>query len=502
MLPSANTIITGNAIDLTCVRGDSLKRVGISVSADDTVVSDNQIYVRGEADPNVTGIELIEPARNVVVHDNIVRGCAVGLKATRKVGRIAEVLDARTFKGIAGWGGIPWPRRRTHCYRGYRMAWLLRGNAGLALGPAIETFDPDECVYRLVQDSGLEKGARFALCSPQGFRWSIHHNVIDNCKQLVSIDVFGGPTAVFSDNLLSRGETAGVEIAAEIRGRLKITGNQFAGFDEPESVALMLHPDPLGRAARTICRDNVFDQCATPIGESAEGVWEAAIKGGNVFGDRAEASTRETGATRIKTVAAKTKTIPVLRAVRRPEPPVIDGKVNDWDWGKDARVATFTRTHDDKPSGEFTARSLAACDGQGLYLAIDVTLPKGETLDPQNGVEWSLESGDSKQTTPIYVLWCKADGSLDSLTAMGATEEEALRLRRAARYAVAQTDKGWSCEWCVPWTALGVSPDGPPRTWFMNIGVRSTPARTWVVWAPTGGRICNVRSAGELHLPK
>ena len=87
------------------------------------------------------------------------------------------------------------------------------------------------------------------------------------------------------------------------------------------------------------------------------------------------------------------------------------------------------------------------------------TLPKGEKLDPQNGVEWSLESGDSKQTTPIYVLWCMADGSLDSPTAMGATEEEVLRLRRAARYAVAQTDKGWSCEWCVPWTALGAGRD-------------------------------------------
>ena len=32
----------------------------------------------------------------------------------------------------------------------------------------------------------------------------------------------------------------------------------------------------------------VFDRCATPIGESVEGVWKAAIKEGNVFGDQAE----------------------------------------------------------------------------------------------------------------------------------------------------------------------------------------------------------------------
>ena len=47
-LPAANTIISGNVIDLTCVRDDSRARVGIGVSADDTIVSDNQIYVRGD----------------------------------------------------------------------------------------------------------------------------------------------------------------------------------------------------------------------------------------------------------------------------------------------------------------------------------------------------------------------------------------------------------------------------------------------------------------------
>ena len=32
----------------------------------------------------------------------------------------------------------------------------------------------------------------------------------------------------------------------------------------------------------------VFERCATPIGESVEGVWKAAIKEGNVFSDRGE----------------------------------------------------------------------------------------------------------------------------------------------------------------------------------------------------------------------
>ena len=278
-LPAANTIITGNAIDLTCVRDESRPRFGISVSADDATISDNQIYVRGDVDPGVTGIVLAEPARNIVVHDNIIRGCAIGLSAKKKVGRIAEVIDPRTFRA----GRImPWPRRGTHRYRGCRIVWGPRGDAGFVLGPEIETFDPDEGGYRLTEDCELKEGTGFAILSPQGLSWNIHHNTVNNCGQLVNLDVFGGPTAVFADNLLSRGETKGVKVAAEIRGRFKIADNQFTGFDEPESVTLMLHPDPLGRPLRFVCRGNVFDRCAKPIGESAPGLWKACHTAGNL----------------------------------------------------------------------------------------------------------------------------------------------------------------------------------------------------------------------------
>jgi len=498
-LPSANTIVTGNAIDLTCVRDQSRSRFGIRMGADHATVSDNQIYVRGEPDPLVTGIVLSEPARDLVVHDNIVRGCGVGLLATRSVAGITEMRDARTFR--CG-NGIAWPRRRTHCYRGYRIAWISRRNAAPVLGPAIETFDPDEGVFRLAEDAGRSRGARFSLVSAQGFNWSIHHNVINNCQRLVDIDVFGGPTAVFSDNMLARGEVTDVKVAVEIRGLFKVSSNQFVGFDEADSVALKLHPDPLARTARIVCRDNLFDQCTTPIAQSAEGVWETAIKGGNVFGAQAEAATRDAAGISVKTVAAKPKAEAVFKARRASTAPVIDGKLEDWDWGKDAPVATFSRTHADRPSGEFTARSLMAYDAQALYLALDITLPKGEKLNPENGVEWSLASADTKQITPIHILWCKAGGDFDCLTAMGADAEEVTRLRAGTRYAVTPSAEGWAGEWRVPWAALGVSPANPPRTWFMNIGVRSASTGTWLVWVPTGGRICNVEDAGELRLDR
>ena len=496
-LPSANTIVTGNAIDLTCVRDNPRARFGIRMGADDATVSDNQIYVRGAPDPLVRGIVLTEPARNLVVHDNIVRNCGIGLQATRTTGTVAEVLGPRTFRcGRA----IAWPRRRSHCYRGYGIAWLHRGRAAPVLGPQIDAFDPEEGVFRLTADADLKKGMRFALHSPQGFRWNIHDNIIDSCTKLVDLDVLGGPTAVFAGNLLARGDAEGVETAVEIRGLFRIENNQFAGFDQPGSVALMLHPDPLGRPTRLVCRGNTFDQCPTPIGEGAEGVWENAITDGNVFGNETVAAASTATRVEVRTLVSNPGERAVLKAVRRQTAPTIDGNLTDWSWQEAAPLAVLARTHEDLPSGAFTARALAAHDAEALYLALDITLPEGQTLDPANGVEWSLASIGEKQPTPIYVLVGKADGSLDSLTAMGADAAQAATLKAGTEYVTRTSAKGWTCEWRLAWSALGVAADAPPEGWQMNIGVHSVPTGTWLVWVPTGGRVCDVENAGILRL--
>ncbi|NUQ60985.1 MAG: hypothetical protein HUU20_00745 [Pirellulales bacterium] len=38
--------------------------------------------------------------------------------------------------------------------------------------------------FRLAGDYDLKTAAVFALQSPQGFAWNIHHNVIQNCVRL------------------------------------------------------------------------------------------------------------------------------------------------------------------------------------------------------------------------------------------------------------------------------------------------------------------------------
>jgi len=59
---SGNTTIAGNIFDMTCVGQPPVARTAIQISANDTLVTGNQIYVRGPADPLVAGIRLREPA--------------------------------------------------------------------------------------------------------------------------------------------------------------------------------------------------------------------------------------------------------------------------------------------------------------------------------------------------------------------------------------------------------------------------------------------------------
>ena len=94
---SADTTITGNIFDMTCIGQKQLSRTAILVSANDTIVSDNQIYVRGSADPLVTAIHLCEPALNMNVHDNLIRNCGVGIITERGRSTVSKALDNNTF---------------------------------------------------------------------------------------------------------------------------------------------------------------------------------------------------------------------------------------------------------------------------------------------------------------------------------------------------------------------------------------------------------------------
>jgi hypothetical protein len=251
--PSANTTITGNIFDMTCVEGKSKARTAVNVSASDAIVSNNQIYVRGAFDPQVTGIQLGEPALNVNVHDNLVRNCGRGLLTARGLSRVAEVIDPQTFVRTDAPGGLPLERIRPDLCRGWDIAWLVKSKP--AARSTIEAFDPQTLRFRLTKPCAMKPGDLFEVIAP-AMNWRIHDNTITGCHFPVVLDSYGSATSQFSNNLLSRGDVAEVAIAIRVGGMFTVTSNQLSGFDPREATAIYLTPDPLKRSALAVVRDN------------------------------------------------------------------------------------------------------------------------------------------------------------------------------------------------------------------------------------------------------
>ncbi len=254
--PTGHVTVSGNMIDLTA-EPDRIAnlRAGILVATSDVVLSNNQIYVRGDADPNVTGIQIEGAAINVSVHDNIIRNCYYGLLSSRASTSVTEVLAADAFKAgreiIKEW-------EYSHRYRGWYVHWLSGVNAGTL--SAFAGFDAKTLAFTLKEPLLMNEGDRFAYFPGQA-NWSIHHNTISGCTRPVVLDGYGSDTSLFTDNLIARGLATGVKEALVVKGNFTVTRNVFAGFDEPNSKALVVYPDPLGRSWADRCTGNLFRKC-------------------------------------------------------------------------------------------------------------------------------------------------------------------------------------------------------------------------------------------------
>lgn len=256
-LPTSVATITGNIMDMTAVGEPSLRRTAIHVGASAAIVADNQVYTRGPCDPNVTAISLTEPAVGLNVHGNLVRQCGVGIAADAAYSLVGEVLDAKTFQ--AGRGRVPPERRQSHCYRGWNVAWFRGAQpAGLSV---LEAFDPETLRFRLQEPREIKVGDRFQVF-PRSAEWLIHDNTITGCLRPLVLEGYGSQTSVVRNNILSRGETAGVKAGIEVHGRYQFLGNQITGFDEKDARAVTTIADPFGRAGLSLFQDNRIERCA------------------------------------------------------------------------------------------------------------------------------------------------------------------------------------------------------------------------------------------------
>ena len=282
-LPAANTTTIGNVFDMTCVGDEPDSRHAIMVSAADAIIADNQIYVRGACDPALTGIRLMEPALNAIVHDNLVRGCGTGIHTERVQARIGEVIDARIFLRGPSPRELPLVPRRSHCYRDWHIVWISDDRPSGS--SVIDSFDPETLRFTLREPREMTSGDLFEVFPPRGSTWHIHHNTLTGCLRPLILDSYGGPTCTVADNIISRGEVNEVGSAAEVHGCFRLVGNHFTDFDEKESAALTLHPDRAGREEGGLYLRNIFENCTIPVSDGGQGIWGEAQTGENLFLD-------------------------------------------------------------------------------------------------------------------------------------------------------------------------------------------------------------------------
>jgi hypothetical protein len=277
--PSRSVVISGNIIDMTSTGENPVQRTGIYVSASEVTVDNNQIYVRGKADPLVTGIRLSDPALKVAVHDNLISDCGSGLITNRCSSRILQVLDQTRFHESS----LPLEWRYTHQYQEWNLIWIKEGK--VTGSSVLEAYDPETLVFKLRDPYDMKSGDHFEVYSPGPANWSIHDNTITGCLKPVVLDNYGSETNRFYNNVIERDGASGVKAAVIIGGLYQLAGNQVIGFDEPGSSGLMLMPDRMGKPLQNIYSYNRVTRCSTGISESKTGLWKAALCEGNSFTD-------------------------------------------------------------------------------------------------------------------------------------------------------------------------------------------------------------------------
>ena len=273
---SDNTTITGNIFDMTCIGQKPLSRTAITVGCNDTIVSDNQIYVRGPADPLVTAIRLKETALNVNVHDNLVRNCGVGIISEKRNARVSEVIDDRTFLCANRSLTFPMEINRQELYKGWSIAW--RESQELSV---IEQFDPDTLRFRLREPRQMKSGDILEFISPS-LAWTMHDNTLTDCLRPVVLDSYGSRTSILKGNLVTRGNTPDVLTGIEVHGIFQLQDNHLLDFNEDKAVAIKLFPDAIGRVCNSQYQDNIFENCFDAVAESQKGLWKNCLTKNNM----------------------------------------------------------------------------------------------------------------------------------------------------------------------------------------------------------------------------
>jgi len=177
------------------------------------------------------------------------------------------------------------------------------------------------------------------------------------------------------------------------------------------------------------------------------------------------------------------RTAPVS-VVRVPQPPTLDGEIGWEEWP--GGLLNLDREPSRWSASGAPVFAEIAYDERCLYVAVNVVLFDATKL--RKGSSWGKDDGAEvciAGEKATFVVRGFADGTIQSITDAGASEEAAERLGKAIRFAAKPYGKtrgdrksGWCGEWAIPFDALGLKP-APGLKVAFNFGIFRAEDEVW-----------------------
>ena len=194
------------------------------------------------------------------------------------------------------------------------------------------------------------------------------------------------------------------------------------------------------------------------------------------------------------------KTLPELPVPRLAKAPLIDGRLDEWPGPGGVGALALTGKPGDPPS-----EAWVGCDDEALYVAVRNAVGNTAVLTADREPPWGQDrvvlaiQKAAERPGPVLTLLGLPKGRMLNHNYTKAPADRYQRLYEGADYAAAIAEESWSCEWRIPFAAMGFGPGVPPRIRF-NLIVKKTEPTASCVWRSTGGYMWELDRAGILVL--
>ena len=197
----------------------------------------------------------------------------------------------------------------------------------------------------------------------------------------------------------------------------------------------------------------------------------------------------------------KTKPVEVIRTGMAP---TIDGELSNNEWEGDFQ--RLDREISRMPYSGAPVIVKFSYDNRYLYVGALITMfdvnniSKGSRWKKDDGIEIAIKGMD-KGKPMTYVIRTYVDGTVQSVTDAGASEQAAKRVSQGVKYMAKVLDRprrGWIAEWAIPLDALGIKLKTDLKVPF-NMSAYINEYDNWHCWEGTQGETWEVDKAGTLH---